>query len=46
MRYIEIHEKKTKKLVRIVFCSSFEKAKDLFILKNEHKNVYCKDSII
>ena len=44
MKYVEIYEKITKRLIRIVYVKNFEHALDIFILPGEHKNVYCKDS--
>ena len=43
VKSIEIYDKDTKKLIRIVVARSFKQAIELFILEDEQKNVYCKN---
>ena len=42
-KFIEIYNKDTKKLIRIVLARSFKHAIEAFILPSEYKNVYCRN---
>ncbi len=43
MKNVEIYEKITNRLIRIVLVKNFKNAIDIYILPGERKNVYCKN---